>query len=217
MIDTSSDYWDGAIHAPGLRGHGAASWAESYRIEDFARDIGSYVVERDFVVLGHSLGGVIALALASGRYGVAPKHVMGLGIKVEWTAEQGEGLAKRASAPVRHFATCEEAVDRYLKSSGLVGQIDPASPGAQTGVRQDAEGWRLACDPRTGEVGPPAMGALCAEAKAPFALACGELDPMVNVDQLRRWDPNARALAGLGHNAMVEDPQAVWRWLGAVL
>jgi pimeloyl-ACP methyl ester carboxylesterase len=169
------------------------------------------------VVLGHSLGGVIALALASGRYGPTPKRALGLGVKVEWTAEEREGLAKRASAPARHFATREEAVDRYLKSSGLVGLIDPASPDAQAGVRQDAEGWRLACDPRTGEVGSPAMDALTAEAKAPFALACGELDPMVNVDQLRRWDPDARALAGMGHNAMVEDPQAVWRWLGAVL
>jgi pimeloyl-ACP methyl ester carboxylesterase len=217
MIEASSARWNGPIHAPDLRGHGGAPWRDGYRLGDFAEDLGSFIGEGDYVVLGHSMGGAVALALASGRYGGAPQHALGLGVKVEWTDEERTGLAKRAAGPPRRFASREEAVDRYLKSAGLAGLIGPESHLARAGVREDAEGWRLACDPRTGEVGPPPMDALCSKAQAPFALACGQHDPMVDVDQLRRWDANARALAGLGHNAMVEDPQAVWRWLRATI
>jgi pimeloyl-ACP methyl ester carboxylesterase len=38
-------------------------------------------------VLGHSLGGVVALALATARYPVPVRAVISLGIKVAWTDE----------------------------------------------------------------------------------------------------------------------------------
>ena len=38
-------------------------------------------------MLGHSLGGVVALALGSGRFAVPVQAVIGLGIKVVWADE----------------------------------------------------------------------------------------------------------------------------------
>jgi pimeloyl-ACP methyl ester carboxylesterase len=57
------------------------------------------------------------------------------------------------------------------------------------------------------------MARLIADARCPIRLAAGERDPMSKLGDLRRWDPQAETLPGLGHNAMVEDPAAVWAWL----
>ena len=56
------------------------------------------------VVLGHSLGGVVALALASGRFSVPVQAVIGLGIKVTWTQEEldrAQAAARRPPGLVR--------------------------------------------------------------------------------------------------------------------
>jgi pimeloyl-ACP methyl ester carboxylesterase len=57
------------------------------------------------------------------------------------------------------------------------------------------------------------MRALLAAAQAPIHLARGEKDAMVSHDQLAEFDRETVSLAALGHNAMVEDPDAVWDWL----
>jgi pimeloyl-ACP methyl ester carboxylesterase len=216
MLAQAEDRWDGEILAPNLRGHGRSPRADSYALRSFAADVGGLVAQQDlahgYVVLGHSMGGVVGLALASGLFGPPPKRVLGLGIKVAWTDEEAAGLKALAEKPAKMFATRGEAVERYLKASGLIGLVDPGSEMALEGVIEDHGGWRLACDPRTAEVGPPPMKMLATGAQCPFSLACGETDRMVSVEQLRAWDPQAQALAGLGHNAMVEDPDAVWDW-----
>jgi alpha-beta hydrolase superfamily lysophospholipase len=40
------------------------------------------------VVLGHSLGGVVGLALAAGSFGVDVQGVVALGVKVAWTDDE---------------------------------------------------------------------------------------------------------------------------------
>jgi pimeloyl-ACP methyl ester carboxylesterase len=51
-----------------LRGHGKTGWADSYRAVDFAGDVSGLIHGLDsgpVVVVGHSLGGLVAAALAS--------------------------------------------------------------------------------------------------------------------------------------------------------
>jgi pimeloyl-ACP methyl ester carboxylesterase len=51
-----------------LRGHGGTGWADSYRAVDFAGDVAELIRELDsgpVVVVGHSLGGLVAATLAS--------------------------------------------------------------------------------------------------------------------------------------------------------
>jgi pimeloyl-ACP methyl ester carboxylesterase len=217
MLAQADDRWPGEVLAPNLRGHGRSPRANSYALRSFAADVGGMLAQQNladgYIVLGHSMGGVVGLALASGLFGPPPKRALGLGVKVAWTDEEAAGLKALAEKPAKLFATRDEAVERYLKASGLIGLVDPGSEMALEGVVEDHGGWRLACDPRTAEVGPPPMKMLVTGAQCPFALACGETDRMVSVEQLRAWDPEAEALAGLGHNAMVEDPSAVWDWV----
>lgn len=53
-----------------LRGHGESPWAETYRAGDYASDVAGLIDTQRIgpaVVVGHSLGGVVALKLAAHR------------------------------------------------------------------------------------------------------------------------------------------------------
>jgi pimeloyl-ACP methyl ester carboxylesterase len=217
MLGHAFARWRDAWVAPDLRGHGASPRAEAYALDDHAADVARLVQATgrwgEIVVIGHSMGGAVALALASGSFGVTPQRVFGLGIEVAWTEDELARLGEMARAPARWLPTKQEAVARYLKMSGLAGLIEEGSPAAEAGVAQGDGGWRLATDPNTASVGAPPMRALVDAAKAPFHLARGERDHMVTLDQLRAHDPKSVDLVGLGHNAMVEAPVAVWDWI----
>ena len=90
-----------------------------------------------------------------------------------------------------------------------LGEMD--SRCAQSGVTRDGEnGYRLSADPGIYAVGEPPVATLVSSARCPVVLAAGEHDVMASTEDLRAVDPAAAVLAGLGHNAQVEDPAAVW-------
>jgi pimeloyl-ACP methyl ester carboxylesterase len=221
MLQSAPQHWNGSWIAPDLRGHGESPHARNYSLGCHASDVAELMGEqgpwRDIVILGHSMGGAVAFALASGWFGVAPAQVFGLGIKVAWTDEDLAGMRKLAATPVRVFETDVEAIARYLKVSGLSGLSAQDSAEAKAGVMQYDRGWRLACDSATANIGPPPMHALIAAADCPIHLARGETDGLVTLDQLREYDKTADSIAGAGHNTMVEKPQAVWAWLSSKL
>ena len=59
------------VYAPDLRGHGASSWTPGrYRLWDYAADMVSLlerVIGEPAVIVGHSLGGEVAIIVASER------------------------------------------------------------------------------------------------------------------------------------------------------
>jgi len=169
----------------------------------------SLPVRRGLVVLGHSLGGVLALELAGGRYGVQVDRVVALGVKVRWSEDDLARAAALAAKSATWFETRDEAAVRYLKVSGLQGLVDPASEAVEHGLVREGEKWRLALDPRSFGVGAPQMGRLIAECQADVVLARGELDPLNTDAELAALHDQVVTLSGLGHNAHVEDPAAV--------
>jgi pimeloyl-ACP methyl ester carboxylesterase len=128
---------------------------------------------------------------------------------VAWTTEELERAAALASRPVRTFATADEAVERYLRVAGLAGVVAASSAIARDGVLDGPDGWQLAHDPASFSVGTPDLDGLLAAARVPVVLAAGEHDAMCPAGDLRAVDPDASILAGLGHNAHVDDPGAV--------
>jgi len=90
--------WTGRWIAPDLRGHGASPHAGDYSLAAYADDIGKLVnahaPSNEIVVLGHSMGGAVALELASGSYGFTPKQVFGVGIKVLWNDDERAGMRR---------------------------------------------------------------------------------------------------------------------------
>jgi pimeloyl-ACP methyl ester carboxylesterase len=114
------------------------------------------------VVLGHSLGGVVGLALASDAFAVPVQVVIGLGIKVAWTAEELDRAQAAALRPPAWFTSREEAAARYLRISGLAGLLEAADPAVDAGLREQHGRWRLAMDPGAFAVGAPDMTQLLA-------------------------------------------------------
>lgn len=204
-----ADSWPGGWLAVDLPGHGRSAWDPPYTFARHADAVRPLLPrDRDLVLLGHSMGGVVGLELADGS-GPAPLAVVAFGVKVTWPGEHVAGAARLAARPVVHLDSREEAVDRYLKLAGLTGLVDPADPSTDAGVVEAPEGWRVAQDPATFGVGVPDMEGLLDRAACPVVLARGERDHMVSQADLRALVPDPVTVPGLGHNAHVEDPAAV--------
>jgi pimeloyl-ACP methyl ester carboxylesterase len=200
--------WPGGWVAPDLPGHGGSPPLAAYTFHDFAAAVAGVVPPgARVVVLGHSLGGVVGLALASGRVPVPVQAVIGLGIKVVWTDEELARAQAVAHRPLAWFASRDEAAARYLRVSGLAGLVPPGDPAVDAGLREQEGRWRLAMDPGAFAVGAPDMAQLLARSQAPVTLARGESDPMNTDEQLARLGTPTVTLPGLGHNAHVENPE----------
>jgi pimeloyl-ACP methyl ester carboxylesterase len=208
-----ADRWPGRWLAPDLPGHGGSAPLPEYTFDALAAAVHPLVESGGrTVVLGHSLGGVVGLALAAAGAPVAA--VAGLGIKVAWSDEEldkAQALARRA---VAWFDSREEAAARYLRVSGLAGLLADDDPAVAAGLVQEDGRWRLALDPRAFGVGAPDLTGLVAGSAAAVTLARGELDPMNSDEQLGQWGVPVVTLPGLGHNAHVESPEECLTLLG---
>lgn len=229
----------GTVYAPDSRGHGEAVWRPPYTFGAMAADTAE-VLQRDlggrrYAVVGHSMGGAVALALASGWFGPAPVGVATIGVKLRWSDDELARMPDLAARPPRLFDDRASAVDWFLKLSGLFGVVaaddERIAAAVAAGVTPDSDSpsrWRTAQDPAAIGVGPPDMSGLLPAAKCPVAMAIGEHDPLVapdhHADLVAVAATNAHAagvtephaFSGLGHNAMVEDPQRVVDWLATL-
>jgi pimeloyl-ACP methyl ester carboxylesterase len=197
--------WPGRWLAPDLPGHGGSASLPEYTFDALAEAVSPLVESAGrTVVLGHSLGGVVALALAA-RSSVAA--VAGLGIKVAWNDEDLQRAQALAERPVAWFDSRDEALARHLRVSGLAGLLAEHDPAVQKGIREQHGRWRLALDPHAFAVGAPDMAGLLARSPAPVTLARGEHDTMNTDEQLARLGVPVVTLPGLGHNAHVESPE----------
>src|SRR4051794_27333525 len=95
--------WNGRWIAVDLPGHGLSGVLRDYSPGAQANAVATLLRAEppfdELIVVGHSLGAVIALALASGWFGVRPDRVLGLGLKSVWSDAELASLARRAAAP----------------------------------------------------------------------------------------------------------------------
>jgi len=201
--------WPGRWLAPDLPGHGGSPPLSRYTFDALAAEVADLAgTGARTVVLGHSLGGVVALALASGAFTVPVQAVIGLGIKVVWTQEDLDRARAAARRPPAWYGSRDEAATRYLRISGLAGLLGAADPATDAGLLEQDGRWRLAMDPGAFAVGAPDMAQLLASCQAPVTLARGERDAMNTDEELARLGVPAVTLPGLGHNAHIESPDA---------
>ena len=219
MLPVVERRWPGRWIAADLRGHGRSAHAPPYGYAVFAADVANAIGSPDdeLVLLGHSMGGVVAMALATGWFGVRVRHVFAFGVKIGWTADEVGQMQGLAARPAKVFDSCAEAAERYLRVSGLAGLVGPDSPEALAGVVEAEGGFRLATDQGIYAAVGPAVGEFHRAANAPVRLAAGEADPMVSLAEMQALDPQAALLPGLGHNCHVEAPERVWEMFGRTL
>jgi pimeloyl-ACP methyl ester carboxylesterase len=207
----------GPVLAPDLPGHGAAAPATRYSLGEMAAAIAAGLPPaQPYLVAGHSLGGYVALALASGWFGEPPRAVLSVGAKLVFTDADGARAREAAARDVRVFPTRAAALERYRKVAGLTMAIAPDEASLGRGVVACAGGFRLAQDPGTFAIAVPAFAALLAAAACPSLVVRGEHDPLVSAAELGALDARTDTLAGLGHNAHVEAPERIAALIAAL-
>jgi pimeloyl-ACP methyl ester carboxylesterase len=205
LVDLVGSDWPGPVLVPDLPGHGRSARLRRYSFGSMTAAIGAALEpDRPTVVVGHSLGGVLGLTLASGWFGVPVPAVCGLGMKVRWTSDDLGKAAAIAARPAMTFETQADAMDRALRVAGLHGLM-PELPSA---VIASSAGWCLALDNAAFGVGAPDIAGLLAARRGALVLAAGEHDPMSPADHLAEFGPPV-LLAGCGHNAHVEQPHVL--------
>lgn len=211
-----AQHWRGRWLIPDFRGHGRSFHRPPYGIGIHAADVAALVQQdEELTIVGHSMGGVVGIALATGIFGVRVRRVVAFGVKVDWTADDVSRGQAVARAPARMFATRAEAVERYLRVAGLKGIVAPDSAVAERGICEQHGQFRLAADPLTNALGTPDFPRLAQAASAPLHLLCGELDNIARAESMRRLGAAVTELPGLGHNLHLEAPQTLWQAIEA--
>ena len=136
------------VRALDQRGHGESAWAESpaYTYQDYAADLAE-VVEKldlhDFVLIGHSMGGMVSLVYATTYPGRVGKLIV-----VDTTMRMGEerisAMRQRGSQEGSKYASREELIARYrLLPPGTQAAPEVLHHLAQQAGRQFSDGtWR---------------------------------------------------------------------------
>jgi pimeloyl-ACP methyl ester carboxylesterase len=213
LLPIIAERWPARWIAPDFRGHGRSFHQGPYSMGIHAADVaGLLAQEEEVVLLGHSMGGAVSLVLAAGDFGIRVRHVISVGVRIDWPAEDVSRMHRIARSPARLFATRNEALDMYLRVSGLKGLMEPDSACAQYGVAGHNGAFRLAMDPAANFVAgtPTRIGAVIEAIGAPLCMIAGEQDTMTGGEPMRRYASDVVVLPGLGHNLHVEAPQRLW-------
>ena len=212
LLPILEDRWPGRWIAPDLAGHGRSPEGGPYGYAAHAADVARLIGRQDteIDVIGHSMGGVVGLALATGWFGIEIRRLLAFGVKIVWADEEVAKLKGLASAPVKWFDNRQEAIERYLKVSGLFGLMRPDAPEAETGVIEANGRFRLAAAPGITAAAGPDVADLFRVSTANVRLAAGANDPMVGLEDMTALDPEAVQWDAAGHNVHFERPELVW-------
>jgi pimeloyl-ACP methyl ester carboxylesterase len=218
LVPIVRERWAGRWLAPDFRGHGRSSHAAPYGYGTHAADVAALLTQgEEIAVLAHSMGGAVALALATQWFGVHVRSVVAFAVKPDFNAEEIARIRNVGNAGYRWFDTREAAIERQIAVAGLRGLLAADDPRAAVGIAEEGGKFRIAMDPAANLVLGPQLPELLAAAKAPVRFAAGDRDQLVAVDAMRAVDPAAHVFPGRGHNVHVEDPLALWNFAEPLL
>lgn len=211
LVPLLAKHWRGRWIIPDFRGHGRSFHRAPYGIGVHAADMAGLLHrEEEVTLIGHSMGGAVSMALATGLFGIQVERVIAFGVKVDWTEEDHARAEAVALAPSKLFDSREEAIERCLRVAGLKGLVSPDQRFATIGIAEQQDGFRLATDPRINAVGKPDLVSIAQSARAPIHLLSGEDDKIGHAEGMRRLGFEVTVLPALGHNPHVEAPEAFW-------
>lgn len=209
--------WPGRWIAPDFPGHGSSPHRVRYGMANYANDIAAFAEDASqVIVVGHSMGGLCAMVLASGWFGFQPQAVISIGVAFDWGNEAKVRIDKLVDMPVRYFDTEAEARERFLFVNGLKDYFDPDSEVAGSGVSSENGKWRLSADNRAGMTANANARKVYAAAECPVTLVRGSNDPVVSAAELHSLDPCYVTVQDCAHNPHVEKPEAIWQVLSRV-
>lgn len=218
----SSAYWDDLIPllskqyrciVPDLRGHGRSVAPEgSYRIEQMADDVAALLDHlnlKQVTVLGHSMGGYVALALAEQH--AAYLNAWGL---IHSTAHEDtpEAKEKRLQAVSKinsegMAAFVDGFADGLFASVSLTELPQAVQKAKEIGYNTLPQG---ACGAAIAMRERPDRRAVIETTSLPVLLVAGENDGLIPAERLFTAEGEhitARTITGAGHMSMMEAPE----------
>jgi pimeloyl-ACP methyl ester carboxylesterase len=212
-----------------LRGHGDSDAVDppQYLYKDYAADLNKVVEAldlRDFVLIGHSMGGTVSLLYLATYPGRAGKFVM-VDSSVNLAPERIALLRDVGSRPGRNYDSRDEMIERYrLRPGESLAKPEIVRYIAARSIRQDTDGtWRYKFDRNVYATREPFDGnPLWDTVKIPTLLVRGDrstrITPQVH-QKVRERCPQAELVevSASDHHVTLDNPRgfvdAVAPWL----
>lgn len=211
FLEMAEAKWSGKIIVPDLRGHGRSEQRDNYSFGTMAADLAELIQPGESVnIIGHSLGGALGAFLGTGWFGVDVASVLALSVKVKWAQEEIEKGRSVARSPIRWMPSRDEALERYLRISGLGGRGASVARSAEVGIVEEGGQYRVAADNRT--FGSAALGVpeMMGQNRAPILFATGEDDPIAPPVDFADAGLDVSIVPKAGHQLPIDAPLAVW-------
>ncbi|MEV5840190.1 alpha/beta hydrolase [Nocardia sp. NPDC052112] len=225
-LGQTADLWTGVLelldkHRSGrwividLPGHGRSARLPDYSYESMTRAVAEVLdPDEPLIILGHSLGGVIAIMLGSGRYGLDIQAVCALGVKPDPWPEGADDVARAmATTPPQAFPSKAVATDHLLSLISAQAATDAATPTVRrwwdTATAEHDGAWTLCLDQQVYAVGTHDMQKVVSQCRAPLILAAGTLDPLGSPEHLLELDRHAVLLDGEDHYPHLHNPESL--------
>jgi pimeloyl-ACP methyl ester carboxylesterase len=199
-----------------FRGHGLSRHSDSYRYDDYARDLDDVVTGlglESVTVAGHSLGGYVALRAATRAGRISA--VLAIDVKSEWTTADAELAERSRSATQRVEPDREVLVERLLRTLGPVtlgdAELDELVPRS---IEAAEGGWGFRWDRRVLATEPVDPYSFLADVRADVVVLAGSESDVMPPDAAERFaaaTPGARLeiADGVGHHVELEAPDRV--------
>jgi pimeloyl-ACP methyl ester carboxylesterase len=136
------------VRALDQRGHGDSDWMDppAYSYQDYASDLAKVAEQldlRDFVLIGHSMGGMVSLVYAATYPGRAGRLVI-VDTSMKLSEDRLAAMRDRGSRSGSSYATREELVTRYrMLPAGTLASPEVVRYVAGHSARQFPDGsWR---------------------------------------------------------------------------
>jgi pimeloyl-ACP methyl ester carboxylesterase len=140
------------VIAPDQRGHGDSDWTDppAYSYHDYAADLDRLAAKldlRDFVLVGHSMGGMVAMVYAATHPGRLGKLVV-VDTSIKLSDERISAMREVGNRGTSSYATREELIGRYrLRPGNSLARPEVVRHIAEHSVRQFPDGgWRYKFD-----------------------------------------------------------------------
>lgn len=204
------------LYALDWRGHGDSEPAASYGFADYQADLAAFLAHLDrpdALVVGHSLGGYVALQRAA--QGSPPRAVVACDVKTSITPEELEGGRKAAGKPQQALPDLAEAA-RRLRAGLADGDVtdEVVAELARHGTRPHPEGGvAFKFDRRALALEPLDPFAFAPRVATPVLVLHGANSRVMNAEAAQALaaalpDATHQTLPAAGHHAYLDAPQA---------